>query len=72
MMGSKQDTKPPVLRFANATKSAWKKAPTFDDLDFNLCISASVKSFFFGKILDMALMVEHSWFLAVQKELLVL
>lgn len=46
MMLAKQDTKPAVLRYANATKSAWKRAPNFDELDFNLCISAAVKCFF--------------------------
>jgi hypothetical protein len=46
MMLAKQDTKPAVLRYANETKSAWKRAPSFDKLDFNLCISAHVKCFF--------------------------
>jgi hypothetical protein len=46
MMIAKQDTKPAVLRYANATKSAWKRAPSFDELDFNLCISSRVKCFF--------------------------
>jgi hypothetical protein len=46
MMLAKQDTKPAVLRYANATKSAWKKAPKFDDLNFDLCISAAVKCFY--------------------------
>lgn len=30
MMIAKQDSKPAVLRYANATKSAWKKAPSFE------------------------------------------
>jgi hypothetical protein len=46
MMIAKQDTKPAVLRYANATKSAWKRAPSFDELDFDLSISARVKCFF--------------------------
>jgi hypothetical protein len=46
MMLAKQDTKPAVLRYANATTSAWKRAPNLDKLDFNLCISAAVKCFF--------------------------
>ena len=35
-----------VLRLANETTSAWKRAPVFNSLRFDLCISATVKNFF--------------------------
>lgn len=48
MIVSKQllDTEPTVLRLANATTSAWKKAPDRNSLNFGLCIGKSVKNFF--------------------------
>lgn len=44
---AKQMAAPAVLRLANETTSAWKKAPPLSDLDFGLCISHRVKNFFF-------------------------
>ena len=46
MMLSRQETFPLVLRLASETSSIWKKAPEWKSLDFSLCISARVKTFF--------------------------
>lgn len=46
MMAPSQLSEPKVLRLANEVTSAWKKAPPYSSLDFNLCISTAVKNFF--------------------------
>ena len=46
MMLARQDTEPAVLRLANETTSAWKRASPQSSLNFDLCISGSVKNFF--------------------------
>ena len=46
MISQLLDTNPTVLRLANATTSAWKKAPDRSTLNFDLFISKSVKNFF--------------------------
>ena len=48
MMISRQlHTDPTVLRYANATTSAWKQAPDRNALNFDLFISTAVRNFFF-------------------------
>jgi hypothetical protein len=46
MMLARVVGEPSVLRFANATTSVWKRAPDKSSLQFNLCISKSVKRFY--------------------------
>lgn len=46
MMLARQGTYPLVLRLANEETSAWKKAPKWNSLNFNLCISTRVKNYF--------------------------
>lgn len=46
MMLARQEGTPTVLRLANETTSAWKRAPRFVSLRFDLCISSAVKNFF--------------------------
>ena len=46
MMLARQEGTPTVLRLANEATSAWKRAPAFDSLRFDLCISAAVNNFF--------------------------
>jgi Family of unknown function (DUF5898) len=46
MMLARQGTYPLVLRLANEETSAWKKAPNWNSLNFNLCISNRVKNYF--------------------------
>ena len=47
MMLARQEGTPTVLQLANEATSAWKRAPAFDNLRFDFCISAAVKKFFF-------------------------
>jgi hypothetical protein len=46
MMLARQFAEPTVLRLANETTFAWKKAPPQSSLNFDLCISGAVKMFF--------------------------
>jgi len=46
MMLARIEGAPAVLRIANETTSAWKRAPAESTLDFGLCISSAVKNFF--------------------------
>jgi len=46
MMLAQQGAEPTVLRLANETTSAWKRAPQQSSLNFDLCISGAVKNFF--------------------------
>ena len=46
MMTSSQLSEPKELRLTNEVTSAWKKAPPYSSLDFDLCISTAVKNFF--------------------------
>lgn len=46
MMLAQQDTEPTVLRLANETTSAWKRAPPQSSLNFDMCISGAVRNFF--------------------------
>jgi hypothetical protein len=45
------DDQPTVLRLANETSCAWKKAPPRDNLKFNRCISKAVQNFYFWEYL---------------------
>jgi hypothetical protein len=47
MMLARQGAEPTVLRLANETTSAWKKAPQQASLNFDRCISGAVKNFYF-------------------------
>jgi hypothetical protein len=46
MMLARQGAEPTVLRLANETTSAWKKAPQQASLNFDRCISGAVKNFY--------------------------
>jgi hypothetical protein len=46
MMLARQGPEPTVLRLANETTSAWKRAPPQSSLNFDLCIAGAVKRFF--------------------------
>ena len=46
MMLARQGAEPTVLRLANETTSAWKRAPPQSSLNFDLCIFSAVKNFF--------------------------
>jgi hypothetical protein len=47
MMLARQGAEPTVLRLANETTFAWKKAPQQASLNFDRCISGAVKNFYF-------------------------
>jgi hypothetical protein len=51
MMTATQGRTPKILRLANETTSAWKKAPDFDSLNFELSISATVRNFYLWEYL---------------------
>lgn len=46
MMLARQEGSPKVLRLVNRKTFAWKRAPPFQTLNFDLCISKAVRNFF--------------------------